>query len=137
MTLVDVNSAYTDLVETVFSSPIAAKAWLATAALLLVIVQVLTASRLWGKLRRVVPLSFERSKQSTAGRAGSHPGGRRSSRRAALAATAPTQQVARAWQRARRRRARRRRHPGGAMPAGLSEGPDAADVAAYVASIAK
>ena len=63
MPLADVNSAYTDLVETVFSTPIAAKAWLATAAVLLTVVQVLTASRLWGKLKRVVPLSFDTAKQ--------------------------------------------------------------------------
>jgi hypothetical protein len=60
--LADVNSAYTDLVETVFSSTIAAKAWLATGAVVLAIVQVLTASRMWGKLRRVVPLRFETAK---------------------------------------------------------------------------
>jgi hypothetical protein len=54
----DVNSTYTDLVEAVFSSTIAGKAWLATGALVLAIVQLLTASRMWGKLQRVVPLSF-------------------------------------------------------------------------------
>ena len=50
MPLADVSSTYTDIVETVFSSTIAAKAWLATAAIVLAVVQVLTASRMWGKL---------------------------------------------------------------------------------------
>jgi hypothetical protein len=54
----DVSSTYTDIVEAVFSSTIAAKAWLATWALALAVVQVLTASRMWGKLQRVVPVSF-------------------------------------------------------------------------------
>jgi Family of unknown function (DUF6529) len=58
VSVADVSSRYTDLVETVFSSAIAGKAWLATGAFALAIVQVLTASRMWGKLRRVVPLSF-------------------------------------------------------------------------------
>ena len=58
MPLGDVSSTYTDIVEAVFSSTIAGKAWLATGAFALAIVQVLTASRMWGKLRRVVPLSF-------------------------------------------------------------------------------
>lgn len=58
MPLGDVSSTYTDIVEAVFSSTIAGKAWLATGALALALVQVLTASRMWGKLQRVVPLSF-------------------------------------------------------------------------------
>jgi hypothetical protein len=49
--LADVNETYTDLVTTVFSSTIAAKAWLATAALLLALVQVTTAARIYGRLR--------------------------------------------------------------------------------------
>jgi hypothetical protein len=56
--LADVSSTYTDIVESVFSSTIAGKAWLATGALTLAIVQVLTASRMWGKLEGFVPLSF-------------------------------------------------------------------------------
>jgi hypothetical protein len=56
--LADVSSTYTDIVESVFSTTIAGKAWLATGALTLAIVQVLTASRMWGKLERFVPLSF-------------------------------------------------------------------------------
>jgi len=48
--LADVNETYTDLVTTVFSSSIAAKAWFATAAVILAVVQVTTASRMYGKL---------------------------------------------------------------------------------------
>ena len=51
----DVSQTYTDIVTTVFSSTIAAKAWLATIAVALVAVQVLTASRMWGRLQRVIP----------------------------------------------------------------------------------
>jgi len=51
MPLADVNETYTDLVTTVFSTTIAAKAWLATAALALVVVQVTTAARIYGRLR--------------------------------------------------------------------------------------
>jgi hypothetical protein len=61
--LLDVNSAYTDAVTTVFSSTIAFKAWFATAAVALALVQVLTASRMWGKLQRVIPLSFAAAKR--------------------------------------------------------------------------
>ena len=46
----DVSQTYTDLVTSVFSSTIAAKAWFATAALVLVLVQVTTAARMWGRL---------------------------------------------------------------------------------------
>jgi len=46
----DVSQTYTDLVTTVFSSTIAAKAWFATAALFFVLVQVTTAARMWGRL---------------------------------------------------------------------------------------
>ena len=63
MPLADVSSRYTDLVESVFSTAIAGKAWLATGAFLLAIVQVLTASRMWGKLERFVPVSFSTSRQ--------------------------------------------------------------------------
>ena len=58
MPLADVASRYAELVESVFSTAIAGKAWLATGAFALAIVQVLTASRMWGRLRRVVPLPF-------------------------------------------------------------------------------
>ncbi len=50
MPLADVSDTYTDLVTTVFSSTIAAKAWLATGALVLALVQVTTAARMWGRL---------------------------------------------------------------------------------------
>ena len=63
MPLADVSSTYTDIVEGVFSTTIAGKAWLATGAVTLAIVQVLTASRMWGKLKRVVPLSFRTAKR--------------------------------------------------------------------------
>lgn len=50
MPLADVSETYTDLVTAVFSSTIAAKAWLATIALVLALVQVTTAARIFGKL---------------------------------------------------------------------------------------
>ena len=50
MLLGDVSETYTDLVTTVFSSTIAAKAWLASAALVLAVVQVTTAARIYGRL---------------------------------------------------------------------------------------
>jgi uncharacterized protein DUF6529 len=61
--LLDVTKTYTDIVTTVFSSTIAFKAWFATAAVVFACIQVLTASRMWGKLQRVVPLSFEATKR--------------------------------------------------------------------------
>ncbi|MBA2642761.1 MAG: hypothetical protein H0U82_07540 [Actinobacteria bacterium] len=51
MPLADVNEVYTDIVTAVFSSSIAAKAWLATAAVALAFVQVTTAARIYGRLR--------------------------------------------------------------------------------------
>ena len=63
MPLADVSSTYTDIVETVFSSTIAGKAWLATCAVALALVQVLTASRMWGKLEGFVPLGFATAKR--------------------------------------------------------------------------
>ena len=50
MSLADVNETYTDIITVFFSSTIAAKAWLATAAIVLALVQVTTASRMYGKL---------------------------------------------------------------------------------------
>ena len=50
MALANVSETYTDLVTTVFSSTIAAKAWLATAAVVLVLVQLTTAARIFGRL---------------------------------------------------------------------------------------
>jgi hypothetical protein len=52
--LASVNSAYTDAMTAVFSSTIAGKAWFATAAVVLAVVQVSTGARIFGKLRRVV-----------------------------------------------------------------------------------
>jgi len=46
----DVAQTYTDIVTTFFSSTIAAKAWFATAALVLALVQVVTAARIYGRL---------------------------------------------------------------------------------------
>jgi Family of unknown function (DUF6529) len=48
--IADVSETYSDLVTTVFSSTIAAKAWFATAAVILALVQVTTAARIYGKL---------------------------------------------------------------------------------------
>jgi hypothetical protein len=61
--LLDVNKTYTDVVTTVFSSTIAMKAWFATAALVLVLVQVSTATRMWGHLQGVIRLPFPVVKQ--------------------------------------------------------------------------
>jgi hypothetical protein len=54
--LVSVESTYTDIVTSVFSTPIAFKAWFATAAAFLAIVQVLTGARIFGKLTGIVPV---------------------------------------------------------------------------------
>jgi Family of unknown function (DUF6529) len=51
-----VESTYTDLVTSVFSTPIAFKAWFATAAAVLAIVQVTTGARIFGKLTGIVPV---------------------------------------------------------------------------------
>ena len=56
--LASVNSGYTDLMTSVFSSTIAAKAWFATAAGGLALVQVTTAARIFGKLEAVVRLPY-------------------------------------------------------------------------------
>jgi hypothetical protein len=52
----DVNSSYTSIVTSVFSSTIAAKAAFATAAVLLACLQLATAARIYGRLRSVVRL---------------------------------------------------------------------------------
>jgi hypothetical protein len=54
--LASVNSTYTDILEWVFSSTIAAKAWLATAAVALAVVQVTTAARIFGHIQGIVRL---------------------------------------------------------------------------------
>ena len=51
-----VNSTYTDVVTWVFSSTIAAKAWFATAAVVLAVVQVSTGARIFGRLEHVIRL---------------------------------------------------------------------------------
>jgi hypothetical protein len=51
-----VESTYTDLVTSVFSTPIAFKAWFATVAAVLAIVQVTTGARIFGKLTGIVPV---------------------------------------------------------------------------------
>lgn len=52
-----VESTYTDLVTSVFSAPIAFKAWFATAALFFGVLQVTTGARIFGKLQSVVPVA--------------------------------------------------------------------------------
>ena len=54
--LASVNSTYTSIVTSVFSSTIAFKAWFASAAVALAIVQVSTGARIFGKLQHVIPL---------------------------------------------------------------------------------
>jgi hypothetical protein len=53
--LASVNSTYTDIVTTVFSSAIAGKVWFATAAIVFALVQIVTAARIFGKLPTFVP----------------------------------------------------------------------------------
>lgn len=50
----DVASTYTDLMESVFTSPVAGKAWLATLAIALAVVQVSTGARIFGRLGGVL-----------------------------------------------------------------------------------
>ena len=45
-----VSGTYSDAVTTVFSSTIAAKVWFASAAVFFAIVQLLTATRMYGRL---------------------------------------------------------------------------------------
>jgi hypothetical protein len=52
----NVESRYIDLVTSVFSTPIAFKAWFASAAALFAVVQVLTGARIFGKLTGIVPV---------------------------------------------------------------------------------
>jgi Family of unknown function (DUF6529) len=49
--IADVSETYTDIMTSVFSSTIAAKAWFATAAAILALLQVTTAARIYGRLR--------------------------------------------------------------------------------------
>src|SRR5215211_6242044 len=54
--LASVASTYEDIVTSVFSSTTAAKAWLATGAGILALVQVTTGARIFGKIARFVPV---------------------------------------------------------------------------------
>jgi Family of unknown function (DUF6529) len=54
--LASVSSTYTDILTSVFSSAIAAKVWLASAAGLLAVVQISTGARIFGKIKRFVPI---------------------------------------------------------------------------------
>ena len=49
-----VSGTYSDAVTTVFSSTIAAKVWFASAAVFFAIVQLLTATRMYGRLQRLI-----------------------------------------------------------------------------------
>lgn len=51
----DVASAYADAMETVFTSAITGKAWLATGAIVLALVQISTGARIFGRLSGVLP----------------------------------------------------------------------------------
>src|SRR5205809_2948727 len=55
--LASVASTYSDILTSVFSSTIAAKVWLASAAGVLALVQVSTGARIFGKIKRFVPIS--------------------------------------------------------------------------------
>jgi Family of unknown function (DUF6529) len=52
--LASVSSTYSDILTSVFSSTIAAKAWLASAAGVLALVQISTGARIFGKIKRFV-----------------------------------------------------------------------------------
>jgi Family of unknown function (DUF6529) len=54
--IASVASTYEDILTSVFSSTIAAKAWLASAAGVLAIVQITTGARIFGKIQRFVPI---------------------------------------------------------------------------------
>jgi len=57
----DVASRYADAMEVVFTSAIAGKAWLATAAIILAVLQLATAARVYGKLGGAHLLSSARA----------------------------------------------------------------------------
>lgn len=50
----DVASGYSDVLTTVFSTPVAGKAWLATIAIVLALVQICTGARIYGRLGAVL-----------------------------------------------------------------------------------
>lgn len=56
--LLDLSSEYADLMTKVFSAPIAGKAWLATGAIFFAVVQVLSAARIYGKLKRIIRIPY-------------------------------------------------------------------------------
>src|SRR6266508_5667299 len=58
--IASVASTYQDILTSVFSSSIAAKAWLASAAGVLAIVQISTGARIFGKIKRFVPIGRPR-----------------------------------------------------------------------------
>jgi len=58
-----VESTYTDIMTSVFSSTIAGKAWFASAAVLLALVQLTTAARIFGHLQGVVRLPHSHVKR--------------------------------------------------------------------------
>jgi hypothetical protein len=53
--LASVASTYAHIVTRVFSTPIAGKVWLASAAGIFALIQVTTAARIFGKLKRFIP----------------------------------------------------------------------------------
>ena len=55
MIVASVSGTYSNAVMWVFSTTIAGKVWLATAAVILAVVQVSTGARIFGKLQRIVP----------------------------------------------------------------------------------
>jgi Family of unknown function (DUF6529) len=54
--LASAESTYEDVVTSVFSTPIAFKAWFASAAIFFAIIQVATGARIFGKLTGIVPV---------------------------------------------------------------------------------
>jgi hypothetical protein len=56
--LASVNSSYTDVMTSVFTSTIAGKAWFATAAVVFAVVQVTTAARIFGHIQNVVRIPY-------------------------------------------------------------------------------
>ena len=61
--LASVSSTYTEIMTAVFSAPIVGKAWFATAAIVLALVQITTAARIFGKLQGVIRLPHETVKR--------------------------------------------------------------------------
>lgn len=53
----DAAGTYNDALASVFTTPIAAKAWLASLAIVLALVQITTAARIYGRIQHLIPLS--------------------------------------------------------------------------------